>query len=456
MNRPTTIITICLLGIIDATAQIKHPKLPEFSDPKPVYDAYQSPIPQPKPQLQELSKAERHDAQMKEILTALEPMQHNDRVDPLLSELRDDHTSARNNSAPPTFGAEKMNAFAGALRELNSMLTAEAPMSVADAYYAVEQAYGNTYLDKEAYDDIIDQSAAFIKTWMLQHGMDPGKEHMVHSAIKKFMSEPLSVTETVDNGDKGIGTRSVTHEPFYYDYDDYGGDADMRNTFITKCLATGYGQCASMPIVYLVLAERLGVTAYLSHAPGHYFVKHADSTGYIINYEATSGWRMTDHWYADHLAILPEAMRSGIYLDTLSTRKVVANCAFDLAAAYMRSGGPDTNFILDCLQVGVPHYPANNNLQSLFVYQNYVRTLLAAEMDKAGITTAEQIPAVPKAKYYYDELLKNMEHLKILGYQELPAGLYEELREQHEFKGRVQAKLDANTKKQRNLFTIPE
>lgn len=354
-----------------------------------------------------------------------------------------------NDMVSPTLTAE----FYKTLQELQSMLEGGKKTSVADAFFALENVYGDPYLDYDEYRSTIDKSVDFIKKWMAENELDATDNYMVHFAIQKFMSEDLVVHSSSSAGDNGLAVNSISHQPFYYDYDDYTGDDDYRNIFITKCLATGYGQCNSLPAIYLILAEELGVKAYLSFAPYHWLVKYPDNTGFLLNYEATSNWKISDAWYADNLFILPDAIRSGIYMDTLNSRAIVANCMFDLATEYMRSNGPDTNFILDCLAAGTPYFPHNNNLTSLFVYQSYLRTMLAGEMDKNNIKTAEEIAHVPSAKYYYDELLANVQHLRQLGYRDMPKGRYEALMKHHEFKGRVQDKLEIDTKEKRNLFS---
>ena len=347
--------------------------------------------------------------------------------------------------------------FYPALDYLQKMLNGAVPMSVADAYYSIEKAFGNVYLTKEQYDSTIDQSVSFIKTWMQQNGLSLSDNNMVHYAIKKFMSEPLVIQRQSILKDNQADLQPIKHEPFQYDYDDYQANNDLRNTFVTKCFATGFGQCASMPLVYLILAEKLGVKAYLSLAPQHSFIKHPDNKGYIINYEPTSGWEISDSWYIDNMHISAQAVKTGIYLDTLNTQQVIAMCAFDLATLYARvdlTGKED--LILDCLKAGIPSFPKDNNLQALFLYSMHLKTTLREMMKKYNIVDLDDIYKFPEAKAVYTEYLGTEAYITKLGYEDMPAGMYEAMLEEHKVKGDTQQKLNVNGKKKRNLFTTTE
>ena len=130
---------------------------------------------------------------------------------------------------------------------------------------------------------------------MRQNKLDLKDNYHTQFAIQKFMSEELKISKSSHDIDGKQIIEIQSHSPYGYDYDDYAGEKDMRNLFLTKCLATGYGQCSSMPAVYLVLAEALGVKAYLSLAPYYSFIKYPDNSGFIVNYEPTSiGKSQTD------------------------------------------------------------------------------------------------------------------------------------------------------------------
>ncbi len=344
--------------------------------------------------------------------------------------------------------------FNTTLKELNEMLSGKVKLSVADAFYSIEAAFGNAYLSKQQYKDIIANSADFIKTWMLQNGLDVKDNYMVQYSIQKFMSEQLVISKTKTNKDGKLMIDQVQHQPFHYDYNDYQARNDYRNMFLTKCLATGFGQCNSMPLVYLVLAESLGVKAYLSFAPNHAFIKYPDNSGYVMNYEPTSNWQISDKWYKDNMFISPKAVQTGIYLDTLNAKQIVANSIFDLACEYMildKTGKED--FILNCLKSGNQYFPKNNNLTSLFIYSMHLKTMLREVMRTHQLRSFDEIATYPEANRIYKEYLAVEDRITKLGYQDMPSGMYEEMLNQQEFKGKIQKDYQISGKDKRNLFT---
>src|SRR5690606_10776946 len=99
----------------------------------------------------------------------------------------------------------------------------------------------------------------------------------LHMGIQKFMGDTLYIHS---NG------KRKGHLPYYYDFIDPIGK-DRRNYFVTKTLATGSGQCHTLPVVYLLLAEALGVEAYMAYNPQHSFIRFRNNGGSVINYETT-------------------------------------------------------------------------------------------------------------------------------------------------------------------------
>ncbi len=343
--------------------------------------------------------------------------------------------------------------FVAAYQHINDMLTGKTKLSVADAYYTMERGYGNPYLTKPEYDGILAQSVDFIRNWMQQHNLDPKDNLSVHLAIQKFMSQSLTVSKAITLKDGKKQFKTVTHQPFFYDYDDYQAFKDHRNFFLTKCLATGSGQCSSMPAVYLVLSEALGVKAYLSFAPMHSFIKYPDNSGAIQNYEPTSNWEISDKWYMDNMFISQEARNSGLFLDTLNSRQVVAHCVFDLCFGYTRKNDWwDHAFLKDAILSAAKYFPRNNNLVGLAMYSVYLRSLLFTIMRANHIKAVDDIPSNVDAMSVYQEFLGNEAYIKRLGYQDVPDTMYAGLMQEHEFKGRLQKMRNYNGKQKRSLF----
>ncbi len=345
------------------------------------------------------------------------------------------------------------HAFENALQQLKTLNANSRNPSLSDAFYITENAFGNPYLTKSEYENIINKSVSFIKLWMKQNNFDEKDNEAKHLAIQKFMSEKLTVSESITNKDGKTTIKTSTHLPFFYDFIDYEAKQNHRNFFLTKCLATGGGQCNSMPMVYLVLAERLDAKTFLSYAPQHSFIKYPKNNGEIENYEATSNWHINDLWYQDHLFINQQAIRSGIYLDTLSKQKIVANCMLDLAFQYIRKMPIDNGkFLQNCLREAYKYYPKQNNIYSYFIYSEYLKGLLQLGLGNKKIT---DIAAIQKNEYLSSiqvEYQKNEAYIKQLGYTEMPKDIYEAMLKEHEFKGVTQRKYNISGKEKRNPF----
>ena len=215
---------------------------------------------------------------------------------------------------------------------LSSMLSGKSTLSLKDAFYALESAYGDNYLSYLEYEATLKKSADFIKQWLQENGK-PLNNIGLHYGIQSFMRDTLTVAKLVREPN---GVTKTRHLPFVYDYQDFRAEEDFRNYFVTKTLATGAGQCNSLPAAYLLLAEQLGAKAYLSFAPLHSFIKFPDEAGVIHNYEPTSHFEISDQWYAQHLYIGADAYRNRLYLDTLNKKQIVASAMMDLAFGYLR------------------------------------------------------------------------------------------------------------------------
>ncbi|HEV2746709.1 MAG TPA: transglutaminase family protein [Allosphingosinicella sp.] len=117
------------------------------------------------------------------------------------------------------------------------------------------------------------------------------------------------------------------NRPFGYDHSDPLGQ-DIRAKLISVYLATRLGNCVSMPILLLVLAEKLGLDMALALAPLHMFVRFREEGGRILNLEATSGAHPArDEWYRRNMPMSQRALANGIYLRPLSRRQAIAHIA---------------------------------------------------------------------------------------------------------------------------------
>lgn len=124
-------------------------------------------------------------------------------------------------------------------------------------------------------------------------------------------------------------------KPYQYDFTDPKGTL-VRNKLLPNYLATKQGNCVSMPLLFIILGQRLGIDVTASTAPEHVLVKFTESeTGKTYNLETTSGANFSrDVWYQQTMQVTDEALKNKIYLQKLSKIQTIAVMATVLAESY--------------------------------------------------------------------------------------------------------------------------
>jgi hypothetical protein len=166
------------------------------------------------------------------------------------------------------------------------------------------------------------------------------------------------------------------NKPFQYDLSDPFGHKPV-NRLLSTYLVTHRGNCVSMPILFVALAQRLGLNATLSTAPNHMFVKYMDDvTGKTINLEATSGaYPARDVYIRQNMPMTDQAIANGIYMKTLSRKEALAV----MADIVLEREFADRHYqkAWDVAEVLQPYYP--NNLAVLLAPSNAALGLIQEE-----------------------------------------------------------------------------
>lgn len=124
------------------------------------------------------------------------------------------------------------------------------------------------------------------------------------------------------------------HRPFSYDLSDPLGK-NPANKLLSTYLATRKGNCVSMPILFVILGQRLGLPLALATAPNHILVKFADDTQKMwLNVEATAGGFKYDSSYQRETGISEVALDNGLYLRPLLPHEGVGVIAGTLMEHY--------------------------------------------------------------------------------------------------------------------------
>lgn len=111
---------------------------------------------------------------------------------------------------------------------------------------------------------------------------------------------------------------------FTYDLDDLEAK-NKENQFLNAYLATKKGSCVTMPMLYLVLADRLDWPIGAVLSPKHFSCRYIDDKLKQNNIEATlGGGYLSDKRYISDAAIPQKAIKNGVYLRTLSKKEYLA------------------------------------------------------------------------------------------------------------------------------------
>jgi regulator of sirC expression with transglutaminase-like and TPR domain len=115
--------------------------------------------------------------------------------------------------------------------------------------------------------------------------------------------------------------------PFSYDLNDPLG-VHVESKMLSTYVRTRKGNCVSMPTLFLIVSDRIGLNVRLAAAPLHLFVRYTDPAGAEHNLEATSGGHEARlEWFRTNLPMTDRAIQSGIYMRTLSKRETIAEMA---------------------------------------------------------------------------------------------------------------------------------
>lgn len=128
------------------------------------------------------------------------------------------------------------------------------------------------------------------------------------------------------------------NKTFKYDLEnDPTGKEILANNLLPTYLRTRLGNCVSMPILFVVLAQRVGIDATLATAPEHLFVKYRDESGAYLNLECTHDCGpKRDISYIKEFEITDKAIANRVYLQPLGKRDVVLAMAGVLGSAYYK------------------------------------------------------------------------------------------------------------------------
>lgn len=307
-----------------------------------------------------------------------------------------------------------------AYTELKAMLEDRTPVNFKRAVYVTENAYLDNTVDFSKFNEQIQWLASKCLLVSKQGGLiytESDREQVSkYAAVFKIMTDTIKFHQDANKYYSSI--------PFRYDFDDFFGEKDWTKMFVTKLLVTHNGNCHSLPFLYKILCEELGVKAHLSMAPNHTYIKlWSKKTGWY-NTELTSGYFPIDAWIMASGYVHLNAVQNRVYMDTLSDKQSIAVCLVDLAKGYEKrfGTGADQKFIIDCCNTALAYYPQYVN--GLVLKAETFKKDYEERMARHGVKYPSDLFSIPEEKKIFDEMQSLYLHIHQLGYRKMPLEMY--------------------------------
>jgi regulator of sirC expression with transglutaminase-like and TPR domain len=201
----------------------------------------------------------------------------------------------------------------------------------------------------------------------IDHMIDPNVDEAATGKVLDAMATAIkaSLPPNASKQNTLIGLRRYLYlagewnnfKPFSYDLDDPLG-ANIQNKVIATYLTTRKGNCVSMPILVLLLGQKLGLDISLSTVPTHLFLKFRDDSGKTVNLEATDhAAPMSDARYQVQMPMTELAIKNGIYMQPLHKKEAISVMMGTLMEHYKDSNQLDK--IIALADLALKYYPKN-------------------------------------------------------------------------------------------------
>ncbi len=307
-----------------------------------------------------------------------------------------------------------------AFDELHQMLKGQKPLSFKRAVFITENAYLENQLPYEDFQKQIDALVKLTNAVAANDGLiynkKDRKQVLMAGAIYRVMKDSL----VFESPDKSLSFKKY---PYTYDMDDFWGEREWTKMFVTKLLHDQTGNCHSFPALYKIIADELGIEAWLSIAPNHTYIKQwNDKTGWY-NTELTTGRFPFDADLKYNSYIKTEAIAAGVYMDTLSSKETISYTITDLAQGYVKMFGYDDISTpvkwLDTALVYFSNYPNAMILKAELLKKQYEQV-----MKQNGATEFSNLWKDPTMKSKFTELEQSYYNVHQVGYRRMPKEMY--------------------------------
>lgn len=270
------------------------------------------------------------------------------------------------------------------------------------AIFLTENIYFEDKLDEHEFYETIRFYASTSRGIMNSGDIDYSEKDkdiaMAQCAVFIFMADTTSIL---------FNNNLIKSIPFSYNHEDFAGQKNWSNMFVSTLMETNKGNCHSLPYLYKIIMDELGYKCHLALAPNHIYIKTNNKKVGWYNIELTCSDFPADAWYAASGYIHTDAIRNGIYMRALSDKEAVTMTLIDLAQGYQAKFGiGDGRFILQCCNAALKHFP------------NYINAMLL----KAEMLT--QIYRESSDKELLSQMTELYTTIHKLGYRKMPRQMY--------------------------------
>lgn len=299
--------------------------------------------------------------------------------------------------------------FDNAIIEIDKMLKGEKTLNFKRAVYLVENAY---YEGKIQWDDYNNEILR-IKP-LLNKMIDDRKLRQYKTAgnwaVFTYMSD--SIPEN-------------NFSPYRYDFEGFMRDSDRESGMVSRLLKTKKGNCRALPYFYKILADEVGVEAFIAIAPMHCYVKHKDEQGNWWNLEMTTATFSRSSFIMETFNVSEVAIKSGLFMKSLSDVESVAYCIYDLLCYYeYKTGRYSDDFVKRCYETGLQYYP-NSQLQ--IIKANDLHFRLSDKMIEKELKSNSEIANYPELMREFEIMDSTFKYISEIGYTTMRNEDYEKM-----------------------------
>jgi hypothetical protein len=297
--------------------------------------------------------------------------------------------------------AQDKTAYNNAFDEIEKMLSDKQESSFKRAVFLTENAWYGDSMNYNKFSEAIELLHGISHMLFAKNDANKDIELRKSRAIYATLMDTLYLEASHDS------ITQIFKTPYGYLFDDFFGEEDWTNMFVTTLILKNKGNCHSLPYLFKILSDEFGLKTHLALAPNHLYIKHAtEETGWF-NIELTSNSFPLDAWLMSSGYITLEAIQNGVYLRALSDKEAVAMCLVDLIQGYQRKFDiACDSFILSCSNLALKYFP------------NYINALLLKA--EALVSCYQE----DKNEILYSEMEKTYLMIHDLGYKDMPKNMY--------------------------------